>query len=109
METDNPLYRVYFHDPAPPGGGLTSHEYEIRGATDVHEVLAWAEVERGNRTFVLYARPINDAPGDVHLIRLAGRDPNEDAPGSQSRLALLTSDQAARYLRRRQSDGEQAE
>lgn len=60
-------YRVYFHD-----AGGASEEHEVRDA-DVDEVLAWAEAERGARTFVLYACVPTDGLG---LVRLHGSDPN---------------------------------
>lgn len=67
-EIKQPKYRVYFHDPKG-----AADEYEIDGA-DVTDVLAWAELRRGDRTFVLYACVPRDRLG---LIRLLGHDPNE--------------------------------
>lgn len=69
-ETSNPRYRVYFHDK-----DGASYEYEVERASGVAEVLAWAEVARGDRTFVLYACVPRNGLG---LVRLLGRDPNED-------------------------------
>lgn len=66
-ELDRPAYRVHFHDVRG-----ASDEYEVRGA-DVGEVLAWAEEQRGGRTFVLYACVPADGLG---LVRLYGSDPN---------------------------------
>lgn len=66
-QVDEPLYRVYFHE------GTTAFEYEVFGARDVHEVVSWAEAEKGTRTYVLFARVDNpEGPG---LIRLAGEEP----------------------------------
>jgi hypothetical protein len=67
-EIPNPRYRVYFHD-----SKGAADEYEIQGA-DVSEVLAWAEENRGDRTFILYACVPQDGLG---LLRLHGHDPNE--------------------------------
>jgi len=64
---------VYFHDP-----DGTSYEYEIAGG-DVGEVMAWAEAERGSRSFVLYACVPHDGLG---LVRLCGSDPNESPRGT---------------------------
>lgn len=69
-ETSNPRYRVYFHDERG-----ASDEYEIERASDVAEVLAWAEATRSDRTFVLYACVPRDGLG---LVRLHGRDPHEE-------------------------------
>ena len=63
-EIDKPRYRVYFWDAA-----ATSYEYEVSQADDVAEVMAWAEAERGTRTFTLYACVQHDGLG---LVRLAG-------------------------------------
>lgn len=84
FETITPHYRVYFFDPAPPGRGATSYEYEISGADDVNAVITWAESERGARTYVLYVRPGGDG-GAVNLIRLLGYDPNEQQKASSNR------------------------
>lgn len=67
----DPKYRVYFFD-----SKGASDEYELEGA-DVAEVLEWAETERGDRTFVLYACVPHDRSG---LLRLAGHDPNDHGP-----------------------------
>lgn len=66
-EVDRPSYRVYFHD-----ADGASDEYEVTGA-DVDEVIAWAEDQRGSRTYVLYVCVASDGLG---LLRLAGTDPN---------------------------------
>ncbi len=70
-ETSDPRYRVYFHD-----SHRASFEYEVADARDVREVLAWAEANRGERTFVVYACADHDGIG---LVRLQGHDPNETA------------------------------
>jgi hypothetical protein len=66
-EIDKPYYRVCFWDAA-----ATSYEYQVSQADDVAEVMAWAEGERGTRTFTLYACVQHDGLG---LVRLAGVDP----------------------------------
>ncbi len=65
-EIKQPKYRVHFHDPKG-----AADEYEIDGA-DVADVLAWVELRRGDRTFVLYACVPHERLG---LIRLLGHDP----------------------------------
>ena len=84
-ECSDPTYRVYFWS-SPTGGGTahTSYEWRITEATNVHEVIAWAESERGVRTYELFVEHSDkmesrtegwtDAPG---LIRLAGSNPTE--------------------------------
>ncbi len=67
-ELESPKYRVYFHD-----ANRSSDEYEIAGA-DVDQVLTWARVKQGDRTFVLYACVPREGLG---LVRLLGRDPND--------------------------------
>ena len=62
--------------PALPESVVTWHstEFELTGADDVTEVLAWAE-ETGNpgSTYVVYA--VVEGRGDRGLVRLAGVDP----------------------------------
>jgi hypothetical protein len=67
-EDPQPAYRVYFHD-----AHGASDEYEVTGA-DVQSVLEWADAEKGDRTYVLYARAVVDGIG---LLRLQGQDPND--------------------------------
>jgi hypothetical protein len=67
-EISQPTFRVHFH--APTGA---SDEYQVEGA-GVAEVMAWADAQRGGRTFVLYVCVPRDGLG---LVRLAGSDPNE--------------------------------
>jgi hypothetical protein len=80
-ESDRPAYRVYFwHQPPAPSGipqehmGYHCDERRILGATDVHEVIAWAlRTARPDQTFTLYVEHLqNGRPG---LIRLGGVDP----------------------------------
>jgi hypothetical protein len=68
-EAPQPKYRVYFHD-----ADGTPSEFEV-GDADVDEVVQWAEATHGDRTFVLYVCVNHDGLG---LVRLLGRDPNEN-------------------------------
>lgn len=68
-EERSPRYRVYFLE------GTTSSEFEVRGAPDVHAVMAWAEAESAGREYVLYVR--TGRGEGLGLLRLAGEDPNE--------------------------------
>lgn len=67
-EDSQPTYRVHFHNAAG-----SSDEYQVSGV-DVQDVLDWAEAERGDRKYVLYACAPIDGIG---LLRLRGHDPNE--------------------------------
>jgi hypothetical protein len=67
-EISQPKYRVYFHD-----AHGASEEYEV-DAGEVTAVMDWAESQKGDRTFVLYACVTRDGLG---LLRPAGRSPNE--------------------------------
>lgn len=76
-ELQNPAYRVSFW--AVPD--RASYEWRITDATDVYEVIAWAEAERGERTYELFIEHVDRASGsgermkELGLIRLAGDDP----------------------------------
>ena len=70
-EVVHPRYRVYFHEP-----NGASDEHEVTGA-DVGEVIAWADQQRGRRSYVLYVCVPTDGIG---LLRLAGRDPSAAEP-----------------------------
>jgi hypothetical protein len=85
-EIDSPPYRVYFwkRPPAPPGIPpdevmYHSTEFELSGAVDVREVLAWAEANAtpGSR-YTVYA--VVGRESERGLVRLAGVDPT--APSS---------------------------
>lgn len=75
---DSPVYRVYFWERMSAPGipdermGYKSDEYELLDATDVREVLDWAEKHAGpNRTFTVYVRL------DRCEIKLFGRGPTQ--------------------------------
>jgi len=76
-ENETPRYRVYFWTAS---GG--ADENEIWGV-DVHEVVKWAEANRGDRTYSLYVCVDVDGLG---LVRLAGRDPNGPPPRAERPL-----------------------
>ena len=60
-----PAFRVYFWD------GCTSDEWQLHGA-DVLEVLDWAKMQAGRRSYTVWAA-IPDLPqSGVCLVRLAG-------------------------------------
>ena len=99
-EEDRPTYRVYFwHQlPAPPGFpqdrvGYQCDEHRLVGATDVNEVLAWAEGKRqGDDTYTLYVEVDVSQPaaGEVGLVRLAGVDPTvRTGPPNESAIATV--------------------
>lgn len=87
-ERRDPTYRVYsWSVPLDVTRAPTSYEWRVTGAIDVHEVIAWAEQERGGRTYELFVEHFNrmesrtegwtDAAG---LIRLAGTCPVDGEP-----------------------------
>jgi hypothetical protein len=55
------------------GGGYHSEEFELSGASDVREVLGWAEEGAEDRTFTVYA--LVSCRGELGLVQLAGVDP----------------------------------
>lgn len=67
-ETDHPAYWVIFWARA-----SGSEEWRITDALSVHEVLVWAEMKAGDRTFQVFA----EARGgpETHVLRLTGTDP----------------------------------
>jgi hypothetical protein len=70
-EVDSPVCRVYFWT------GPTRHraeEFELTGAEDVHEVLAWADENAPpDSTYTMYL--VVEAGGEKGLLHLAGIDP----------------------------------
>jgi hypothetical protein len=68
-EEEQPTYRVYFWE----ADGASS-EHELVGATDVTEVLGWADENRGTRTYTAYLVG-RDGGGQLGLARLHGADP----------------------------------
>ncbi len=80
-EDDRPIYRVYFwgrgtapaHVP-PDLVGYYCNENRMLGASDVHEVIAWAnQTAKPNETYTLYVE--HQHAGETGLIQLAGTDP----------------------------------
>ncbi len=79
-EVDSPAFRVYFWQrvkaPAvvvPELAGRSSEEWRLTGARDVHEVLEWAALRVGDRSYTLHVEV--DTVEGRGLIRLAGADP----------------------------------
>ncbi|WP_130179262.1 hypothetical protein [Cryobacterium sp. SO1] len=79
-EQDDPAYRVYFWELYSAGYAPSSDEWQVTHA-DVHEVITWAEKERGDRgyeLFVEHQERREERTGWAHtlgLIRLAGENP----------------------------------
>jgi hypothetical protein len=68
-EVHRPIYRVYFW-----AASNASDEYELRGAANFNDVIAWANANRGDRTYTAYAVvPASD--GSLGLVRVYGTDP----------------------------------
>ena len=64
---------MYFFEP-----DGSSDEYHLVAASDVTEVLDWAEANAGDRTYVVYVFADFGPRGEERsLFRLLGRDPNE--------------------------------
>ena len=80
-EIDQPTYRVYFwgkgtapNDVPSEEVGYYSDEHRVLDASDVREVIEWAERTAGpNETYTLYVEHEQD--GGTGLIQLAGIDP----------------------------------
>jgi hypothetical protein len=70
-EVSSPTYRVYFWRRV--GGGYHSEEFQLSGASDIRDVLAWAEERAEGRTFTVYA--LVNALGELGLVQLADVDP----------------------------------
>ena len=74
-EVDDPTYRVVFWEREAPGM-LRSHEYDVTGAGDVEEVLAWARAgATPGQTFTIHALV------DRTALRLLGDDPTRNDSG----------------------------
>jgi hypothetical protein len=72
-EQDITAYRVYFWHQQTTGE-WASDEWEIEDA-DIDKVLDWATNKANNRSFVLYAKIVDD--GQPGLLRLLGTDPTD--------------------------------
>lgn len=94
-EVRAPKYRVYFFD------RTASDEFEL-DAHDVVEALTWAESNRGQRTFALYAcAPVNG----MGLVLLAGADPKDAAdPDATDSNALASVAFASTLVRNLPAD-----
>ena len=80
-EVRSPKYRVYFF------AGTASNEFEL-DARDVVEALAWAEDNRGRRTYALY---VCAAVNGMGLVLLAGADPNSAAQSAAMSAGAFAS------------------
>ena len=72
IEWDATVYRVYFWS----ADGGRCDEYELSGARDVREVVAWADANAAGRVAEIFVR--HDHPPQHGLIRLAGARPPQD-------------------------------
>ena len=80
-EIGSPSYRVYFWEQRPARGDVSQHlagygstEFEVSGATEVGEVLAWAEATApSGASYTVYA--LVELGSERGLVRLAGVDP----------------------------------
>ncbi|RJK95912.1 hypothetical protein D5H78_09940 [Vallicoccus soli] len=80
-EVDSPAFRVYFWQQptpvsqasAPELAGWSLEEWRLTGPRDVNEVIAWAELHRGDRSYTLHVEV--DEQGGLGLVTLAGTDP----------------------------------
>ena len=81
-EQDNPAYRVYFWELSSDGFAPASDEWQITDAS-VHEVITWAEKERGDRNYELFIEHQERNEGrtgwvdSLGLIRLSGENPTD--------------------------------
>ena len=69
-EVDRPTYRVYFwtHD------GSACDEWRLTDATNVHDILAWADERVGEqRSYQVFVEV--SAESGLGLLRLSGADP----------------------------------
>lgn len=83
-ELRDPTYRVYFWT-VPDSA---SYEWRITAAADVHEVIAWAEAERGERSYELFVEHVDRRASETSewveeagLIRIAGENPTAGMVG----------------------------
>ena len=98
-ESDAPAYWVIFwsQPPRPPDVpadvliGYHSDEFRISGATDVFDVVRWADSDTDGRDYTLYCEVIEN-DGAVTIARLAGNDPTRGGdPGSESTFEVGSS------------------
>lgn len=65
---EEPTYRVDFWT-----DDVASDEWRIDGASDVHEVLAWADDHANGRSVAIYVETVHEH--GIGLARIAGREP----------------------------------
>jgi hypothetical protein len=88
-------YRVIIwrqREARPPGHdvvvGWMASAYDLTGAQDVHEVIAWAEQEVGrdpDSRYTLWVKVEDAAFGEPFLMNLAGQDPTDHRLRKSSR------------------------
>lgn len=86
-EIEKPVYRVDFWDPL-----QVSEEWRLTNASNVFEVLSWADARKGSRHYVLYVEYLTEEP-TCGLARLTGTDPSDlynDQQGESSSSAVAT-------------------
>ena len=90
LQQDEAVYQVHFW--SRPGGADTMwrrEEYRLEGATDLREVLAWAEREAAGRRFTLYVEAVVD--DELSLLHLTGDDPTR-LPSPCVQLEVVLTD-----------------
>lgn len=84
VEVEAPAYRVCFWKQTTPGQGASAAWYELTGAVNVRQAVAWAdENARADQTYTVYALFDMPWPGKTEmeiatrrvLVRLFGVDP----------------------------------
>lgn len=68
-EDDFPVYRVVFWV------GDAADEWDVEGATDVHQAIAWATEQARGRNFTLSV--VARFAGDEGVLRVLGADPTK--------------------------------
>lgn len=84
LERPYPIYRVNFWAVAASDGKHALEAWYLTGVDSVLEALGWVHAHARGRSFELFAEA-DDNEGTrerrtAHLVRLAGRNPNEASP-----------------------------
>lgn len=84
LERPYPIYRVNFWARDTRDGAHTLDAWYLTGVDSVLEALGWVHAHSRGRAFELFAEA-DDNEGTrehrtAHLVRLAGRNPNEASP-----------------------------
>jgi len=74
-----PQYRVHFYERVWSGSSPSaSYCFDVEGAHNVHQVLAWAEASARGRTYLVYV--FHTTPDGQYIqLQLLGDDPNQQA------------------------------